>query len=202
MKKVMKFLGGVVLCLFELVAGVLLLIKPASFTTWIIRCAGVALAVMGVVNVIKYFKSDIKEASLSRTMVKGMLSLLAGGFCVFKTEWFFATFPVLAVLYGVIILVNGVDKIQIAVDMIRKKNKKWFWAAINAVVSIVCSIVIINNPFTSMLVLWTFTGISLIAEGVLDILTMIFGGKAAKEVTAEPAAEAAVEPAVEPAETN
>lgn len=36
--------------------------------------------------------------------------------------------------------------------------------------------VIIRNPFTSASVLWLFAGISLIAEGVLDAVTMILGG--------------------------
>lgn len=48
---------------------------------------------------------------------------------------------------------------------------------ISAVVSVVCGIVIITNPFSTAAVLWIFTGISLVAEAVFDILTAILGSK-------------------------
>ena len=114
----------------------------------------------------------------------GIIFILAGGFCVFKTEWFIITFPVLTIIYGVVILMTGIGKVQLAVDMLRRKNHKWFWAAINAVVSIICAIIILNNPFTSTAVLWIFTGVSLLVEGVLDIVILMIGENF-KEMTDE-----------------
>lgn len=173
----MKTLKGhaneIVLCLFELIAGVLLLINPVSFTSWIIIIAGIVLMVMGLVEVIKYFRTNAKQASIEQTLVKGLIFIFAGAFCAFKTEWFVVTFPVLTIIYGVVILLTGISKIQLTVDMIRLKNKKWFMAAINAVISIICAIIILSSPFTSTTVLWMFTGASLLAEGVLDGVTMI-----------------------------
>lgn len=177
MKTLKAHFSGIVLCLFELIVGILLLIEPVSFTSSIIMIAGIALIILGIVEIVKYFRADAKEASLGQTLVKGLIAILAGGFCAFKTEWFIATFPVLTIIYGVVILVTGIGKIQLAVDMARQKNKKWFLAAINAVVSIICAIVILRSPFTSTVVLWVFTGASLIAEGVLDVITLIAGRK-------------------------
>lgn len=177
MKKMKERANNIILCLFELIVGILLLINPIGLTSWIIVIAGIVLMIIGLVQVIKYFKSSATEAALGQTLVKGLLSVLAGGFCVFKTQWFIVTFPVLTIMYGVVILVTGIGKVQLTVDMLRMKNKKWFWAAISAVVSIVCAIVILNSPFTSTTVLWTFTGISLLVEAVLDIVTLIVGKK-------------------------
>ena len=175
MKKVNALVGGIIFCLFELIAGIMLLINPVGLTSWIIKFACIALMVMGVLEVVKYFRADAKEASLGQTLVKGLLALLAGVFCLFKTEWFIVTFPVLTIIYGVVILMTGIGKIQLTVDMLRQKNKKWFWAAINAVVSIVCAIVILSSPFSSTVALWIFTGVSLIAEAVLDFITVFMG---------------------------
>lgn len=181
MKKLKEHMNGIVLCVFELLAGVLLLINPAGFTSWIIIVAGIVMLFLGLIEVVKYFKTDAKEAAVAQTLVKGLLAVLVGGFCVFRTEWFLVTFPVLTIIYGVVILVIGVGKIQLTVDMIRQKKSKWFWPAINAVVSIICACVVLSSPFTSTVVLWTFTGASLIAEGVLDIVTMIMGNKSKVE---------------------
>lgn len=169
--------NGLVMILFEMIVGILLLINPVGFTSGIIMAAGIVLLVLGIVEIIKYFRTNVKEAALGQTLVKGIVAVLAGGFCAFKTEWFIVTFPVLTIIYGVGILLTGIGKIQMTVDMVRQKNKKWFWAAINAVVSIVCAIVILKSPFTSTTILWIFTGASLIAEGVLDIVTLIMGNE-------------------------
>ena len=177
MKTLKEYASEIVLCLFELVVGILLLINPVGFTAGIIKVAGIALMILGLASVIKYFRISADEAILGQSLTIGLLSLLAGGFCAFKSEWFIITFPVLAIIYGILILVTGISKVQLAVDMLRLKNQNWSWAAINAAISIVCAIVILKSPFISVSVLWVFTGASLITEGVLDIVTIIMRKK-------------------------
>lgn len=184
MKTLKESASGIILCLFELIVGILLLINPVEFTSMIITISGIVLIIIGIVLVIKYFRTNAEKAALSQTLVKGLLALLAGCFCVLKTEWFIATFPILTILYGISVLVIGIGKIQLTVDMLRLKRKKWFWAAINAVVSIICAIVILSTPFTSTAVLWVFTGVSILVEGILDIVTLVMS-KVAKDKTAE-----------------
>lgn len=178
-------LSGILLCFFEIVVGILLLINPVSFTTGIIITTGIILMVIGFISIIKYFKVDIKEAIIGQYLMKGLVLILAGAFCTLKSYWFIATFPVLTIIYGVVVLIIGLSKIQMTVDMIRGKSKKWFLAIISAVLSIVCGVVILNNPFTSTTVLWMFTGISLIVEAVIDLVTLIVSGKENKNKDGE-----------------
>ena len=49
------------------------------------------------------------------------------------------------------------------------------WPAISAIVSLICGFVVLSDPFASTLVLWMFTGISLIAAAILDVVVMFFG---------------------------
>lgn len=110
-------------------------------------------------------------------MAKGLIFLLAGAFCTFDFEWFIVTFPIIAILYGIGILLMGVGKLQTAVDLLRLKNKKWWWSAISAAISVICALVIILNPFATTVVLWQFTGISLLVEAVFDIVTLFLSRK-------------------------
>lgn len=167
--------GNFILCLFELIVGVLLLINPAGFTIGIIMATGVALIVVGVINIFKYFRTDAADAARGRLMTIGLIQIAAGCFCVFDSDWFLATFPVLTMLYGVLILITGFSKVQLTVDLLRQKKGKWYWAAINAVVSILCAITVLRNPFYSTSTLWVFTGCSLIAEAVIDVVTWVVG---------------------------
>ena len=126
MKNLKENLNGILVCLFEIVVGILLLINPVGFTSGIITAVGIALMVIGLVCVVKYFRADARVAAVSQLLVKGLVALLGGAFCTFRSAWFVVTFPVLTILYGVAILITGLSKVQLTVDMIRLKNSKWF----------------------------------------------------------------------------
>lgn len=181
MKNQKNNINGILLCLFEIAVGVLLLINPVGFTTGIITTAGIVLLIIGLITVIKYFRTEADEARTGQYLVKGLVALLAGAFCTFKSHWFIVTFPALTIIYGIVVLITGLGKVQLTFDMIRKKNKKWFLAIISALLSIICAVVILNNPFTSTTVLWMFTGITLIAESVIDVITLIVSGSGKAE---------------------
>lgn len=166
--------AGIILCLFEVLVGILLLIDPIAFTSGILIAGGIILLVVGVVCLVRYFRADAVEAALSQSLTKSLVLLAAGLFLILKYTWFIATFPVLTILYGVAILVSGLGKIQFTVDMLRMKNKKWFWGAVSAVLSLVCAVVILSSPFASTIVLWKFTGIALIVEAVFDAVALFF----------------------------
>lgn len=182
MKKAEQSSNSLILCLFEVLVGILLLINPVGFTSGIIITAGAVLLVIGLISIIRYFRADAKEAALSQLLVKGLVALLAGGFCTFNSHWFIVTFPVLTIIYGIVILVTGLGKVQLAVDMLRAKKKKWFIAAISAAISLICSVVVLKNPFATTATLWMFTGITLIVEAVFDGISMILNGKEKEKV--------------------
>lgn len=173
MKILKQNANGILLCLFELIIGILLMINPVTFTSGIVIACGIIIIILGLVNIIKYFCMDIQEAVMSQNLLKGLILLLAGALCVFNYKWFFATFSLLTVIYGAMILLAGLGKIQWTVNMIRLKREKWFLMGISAVISIICAIVIIANPFATITILWQFTGISLIVEAIFDVVSLI-----------------------------
>ncbi len=177
MSKVDKGMGNSLTCIAEIIIGILLLINPVGFTAGIIMTLGIILAVMGISNIVGYFRAAAEEAAQGSGLVKGLL-LVGGAFvCLFKTQWLIAAFPLITVFYGVIILITGISKLQWAIDLLRIKQKYWYVALIGALLSIIFAAVILMDPFASTGVLWTFIAVSLIVEAIMDILTFIFGKK-------------------------
>lgn len=166
--------GNLVLCILELLIGVLLCIDPVGFTSCIIVVLGIVLAVVGIANLLSYFRSDPRQAALENGFAKGLLLLLGGLFCVFRFKWFFATFPVLTVLYGVFNLLGGISKIQWGLDMFRLKEKYWYAAIISAVFTLLFAGLILADPFSSTEALWTFVSVTFIVEAAIDLATFIF----------------------------
>ena len=165
-------LFGNFLCLFEIVVGILLLINPVGFTVGIAIAAGVVFLILGISQTIKYFSEDPIEAASRQYLTKGLLFLLAGGFCVLKVDWIASTFQTLTVVYGVLVMATGFGKVQFSLDLLRRKNSKWYLALLSAGLSVACASIILSNPFRTTVVLWRFTGITLIVEAVVDIAAL------------------------------
>ncbi len=172
----MKFLkeNGVriVLLLAELAIGILLLIDPVGFTTVILTALGAVIAVLGVIFIIAYFRSTPQVGAAQQNLAKGTLCLIIGLFCAFNVTWLIATFPLLTILYGIATLISGVVKMQMTFDLMRLKKGSWLWCAIAALLTLICAIIILCNPFTATAALWTFVAISLIAEAAVDLVAL------------------------------
>ncbi|EET60808.1 hypothetical protein BRYFOR_07271 [Marvinbryantia formatexigens DSM 14469] len=177
MSKINRNTGNLLTCILEILIGILLLVDPVGFTSGIIIIFGIVLVVGGIISTFGYFRADAETASQGNGLVKGILFVMLGLFCITKSEWFLVTFPVLTVFYGILTLVSGVSKVQWAVDMLRTRQKYWFVEVIGAVLTIVCAVLILTNPFASTDVLWTFIGITMIAEAVVDVAAFVLGRK-------------------------
>lgn len=172
MKYLKQHASSIIMCVFEVIAGILLLINPVGFTSAIIQAFGVILVVLAIFSFVSYARMDPLAGAASQALLKGLIALVAGGFCIFHAPWFITTFPIITIIYGVAVLVAGLAKVQWTVDALRLNTGKWFLPAISAVISIVCAIIIFRNPFATTMVLWMFTGAALIVEAVFDIVSM------------------------------
>ena len=173
MRAIQKNSGSILMCVLEILVGVLLLVDPTGFTSAIIIAAGAALILYGVISIVRYFRADAAEGALRQSLFKGLLLLLGGLFCVLRSRWFVDTFPLLTILYGIGLLISGIGKIQWMADMIRFGRKCWYLPAISAVLSLIFAAIILCSPTA----LWSFLGIVLIVEAVFDIVAIALGGK-------------------------
>ena len=173
MRAIQKNGGSILMCVLEILVGVLLLLDPTGFTSAIIIAAGAALILYGAICIVRYFRADAAEGALRQSLFKGLLLLLGGLFCVLRSRWFVDTFPLLTILYGIGLLISGIGKIQWTADMIRFGRKRWYLPAISAALSLIFAAIILCSPTA----LWSFLGIVLIVEAVFDIVAIALGGK-------------------------
>lgn len=174
MKTIKENFGNIIMSLGELLIGILLLIKPIGFTKGIIVLVGTILLVLGIINIVKYFTTNVFQAIKEQSLSTGLILATIGLFCVLRTNWFIITFPVLTIMYGIMIFVIGLKKVEWSINLVRLKRKHWFIAALSALTSIMFAIIIITNPFSTTTILWQFTGLALIVEAILDIIALVF----------------------------
>lgn len=173
----MKFLKqnsvNLLIALCELVIGILLLINPTGFTSGIIIAFGAASLIFGIILIVFYWRKPFTEAVSRLYLMKGLLCASLGLFCICFSRWFLETFALLSFLYGVLLLVFGFYKIQWSVDLLRQKEKRWGLGGAGAALTVVLSLLIIINPFSSASLTWILVAVSLIAQSVIDIAMLL-----------------------------
>ena len=172
----MKFLknnwSSCLTALFLIVIGVLLLYNPATYSMFIIRAAGILLIALGLFDVIKYFRATPEDAAKGSGFYSGAIMITAGIFCIISINWFITVFPILAVIYGLLQILLGYRKLQRTVDALRMKMDMWWMRGISAAISLLFGFIIVLNPEMSLISIWLFTGITLLLEGIFDIVVL------------------------------
>ena len=164
--------GSIVICILEIVVGVLLLINPVGFTSGIIIGAGVLMCLSGLLSVVRYFMMKPEIAAQRQLLFKGVLAMMAGAVCIAKYGWFLTAFPLLTVLYAIAMLILAAGKLQKMADLKRMNIPRWYMPGIAALLAAVLATVILLNPFGAAAAVWTFVAISLIAEAIVEIVTI------------------------------
>lgn len=167
-------LMNLLVCIGELVIGVLLLLNPRGFTFSVFAALGVLLAVLGTARLVGYWRAEPAVAARGGGLVTGLVFLLTGGFCIFRWQWFVMTFPILTVVYGVVTLLNGLNKLQCAADLWRLGQRYWYLALTGAALTLMFGGVILANPFATTALLWKFVAIAFLVEAVLDLVALLF----------------------------
>lgn len=173
MSKFVKYLGRTLAYFLELLVGVVLLIDPEGFTSTIVIVAGIAMIVVGVWYALRYFRTEPILAMREHDLATGLFLCAAGLLFALKTDWIIATFSIMTVMYGIAMLILGFIKIQATVDLLRAGSRGWVISAVNAVLTVLFSVIVFIKPFETMVVLWRFTAVSIIVISLLDILVMI-----------------------------
>ena len=154
-----------------IIMGAVFVIFPAASAVTICYIIVAALCVWGITRLAGYFRTSRFNIFGSYGLVQGAV-LIAGGIFIFIKPEFLAGFIV--TIIGIIMLADGVLKIQYAVDLLRIKGQGWWIILLTAIIMAAAGIVVLFNPFASAVALMTFAGIFLIADGIADIVSLLY----------------------------
>ncbi|MGN0316713.1 MAG: HdeD family acid-resistance protein [Lachnospira sp.] len=179
MKKIKEIKNEmIIISLALLVLGVFMIIFPETSQELLCRSIGIVLCIWGVFRLIAYFKTAGQEVLASFGLVQGVSLLAFGIFFVMKPD-------LIATLFGValaiLIIIDGVLKLQYAVEFYHLKTELWWVELIVAAVVIIMGIIALLNPFSATSTLMIFMGILFVIEGITDLIAIIRISGAAKK---------------------
>lgn len=177
------------LCFIAL--GVFLVGWPDLSRIWICRVLGAALLAAGGVYIIFHFvRSKGAAVVFQYDLVLGIILAIVG-IWLLTTPDLILTF--LQYILGAILIIHGVIDLQGAINLRSGGSQHWWSAFLIALITIALGAIVIWNPFASINALLMLVGLSLIFDGVSDLLILFHLARTFKKV------EKAVAEAVEDA---
>lgn len=148
------------------IIGIILLVKPDESVEFISILCGATVIMLGVGAWISYF-TKFRSSFLA---ILGTLAVIAGIILCVKYR---SIISAVLFLFGIFVLVGGVVDLVSALEARKNDLKSWIISVVMAVITIVLGLLVIINPFNSVMALTRILGAGLIVYAVMDLITFI-----------------------------
>lgn len=170
MKLILKSSIGTSMIL--MVLGLLLIFQSEATITTISYIIGAILIAAGVLALIRFIKNS-KEVTTTMNLdiLYGIVTIILGVIIITNPH---AIASVLPIVLGIAIIINSASKLQYAFILKNDQNDLWKTTLIIAIISTICGVVLLFNPFAGAVLIMRIVGIFILVYSVLDIIsTMI-----------------------------
>lgn len=161
------------LCFF----GILLIAYPNFSIEMIGLTAGICMILFGIVKLVGYFSKDLFRLAFQYDLAFGLLLIVLGTITLIKPD---NLMNFICIALGIAILADGLFKIQISVDA-RYFGIRWWWLILAAaILTGAFGLLLLFRPTEHAPMLVILFGISLLAEGILNLITVLSAVKIVK----------------------
>lgn len=162
--------GYIAMSVICCILGIVLIVFPEISAAVIGKLMGVMMLVFGIVKLAGYFSRDFYRFAFQYDLSFGILLIALGILALLRTD---NAMNFICIVLGVFVLTDGLFKIQLAVDSKKYGVRPWRLMLIFAVLTGIVGIILIFRPTESVPVLIMLLGISLLAEGILSMSTVL-----------------------------
>lgn len=148
------------------IIGIILLVRPDESVEFISILCGATVIMLGVGAWISYF-TKFRSTFLA---ILGTIAVVAGIILCVKYR---SIISAVLFLFGIFVLVGGVVDLVSALEARKNDLKSWIISVVMAVIAIVLGLLVIINPFNSVMALTRILGAGLIVYAVMDLITFI-----------------------------
>lgn len=161
-----------------IIAGILFIAFPSTSAVAICYAVGILITLFGAIKLISYFSNDMFRLAFQFDLALGIFSVVAGVLIILHPGNIAVVMPV---IIGVFVLVDGALKIQTSHDARLFGLVYWWGILVFGILSCICGLLLILNPFEGASALMILLGISLIADGIQNIWITAYTAKFIKK---------------------
>lgn len=171
-------IGYIVLSVALCVLGIILIAFPGFSASLFGILCGVVLIMFGGVKLVGYFSKDLYRLAFQYDLVFGILMIALGVGMLTHPE---GLMHFVCVALGITILADGLTKIQISRESRSFGIGRWQVMLVLAILTGVCGLALVVFPGYGGRVLMALLGITLLLEGILNLITVIMAVKIIKD---------------------
>ena len=149
--------------------GVIFLVFPEAIGKILSYIFGGFLCLFGIIRVIEYFRKPVSMKENGLAFVNGIIAIGAGIYVFVKPETISGILPI---IFGIALLLDALVKLQSTIDMIRLHNEKWTFTLVMMIVTSGLGVLLLADPFKANETFLICVGISLIVNGIMDIIAL------------------------------
>ena len=154
-----------------LILALILIIRPIEFMEVVIWIFGTILIINGIIHIISYFRTDKEMRIMSLELLEGIMETLSGILILLSTKSLIAVFPI---LLGVWVVIKNIIGLQISINLKDIPQSGWLWLVILSILSIILGIIIIFNPFSTIITITSLVGVLFAITEIVNIIESVY----------------------------
>ncbi len=162
----MSLITSIVLFIF----GLLLILNAEGFIKSVSTIIGIILLLIGMFPVVDYFRYKKDGFFPLISLISGIFSIVCGLMLLINNSLLLFLIPI---VIGVWMIINGVNKIQIAFNVRDKNEKSWIITFIFSILIIILGAYFIINPISGAKIVTNTLGIIICIYSLIDIIDCI-----------------------------
>ena len=153
-----------------LVLGLLLFFKSSVTLMGISYIFGGLIIAIGVLAIVRFISNNHSDISNQLNIIYGIICIISGIFFIEKPEIIGSIIPV---VMGIGIIISSSLKIQQSFNLKSLNSSYFFWSFVTALLSLICGVVLLFNPFKGAVIITKVIGIFLVMYAILDLCNTI-----------------------------
>ena len=162
--------GYIIMSLLFCVLGAALLLRPGVSVRVIGRLLGIGMLVFGGIKLTGYLSRDLFRLAFQYDLAFGILLMALGIITLVHPS---ETISFLCLMYGILVLSDGLFKVQIALDGRSFGIDRWWAILLAAVVTGVLGVLLVLRPGDGAEALTMLLGASLLVDGLLNLIVAL-----------------------------
>ena len=158
--------SSIITSILMLIVSILLILMPETILNSIVVLLGIAALLDGILHSISYIITDKEMKAFSNELFFGILEIMTGGLLFLFKANIINIFPV---IIGIWIIIAGVTKFQLAFNL-RGIESKWIVVLLSSIISIILGVLIILNPFSTVMTITVISGIILLITEICNLI--------------------------------
>lgn len=154
-----------------IILAVFLIGKPVETIEAFIIAFSSIMIVEGIISFVNYFTIDKEYRLTSFDLISGIITSLTGILMFIYRDNLINVFPV---ILGIWIIINNLFKMQISINLSSIKGSGWVYFLLLNILLIIFGIILIINPFASLVTITTISGIILLVSCLINLFESIY----------------------------